>query len=770
MAYSKYMGARVRRKEDPRLITGAGLFSGDIKLPGMQYVTFVRSPYAQARIRDIDVSKALEHEGVMAVITGKDIAEHCDPMPFPFDAGASDEEANRKRTHHALSTERVRHAGEAVAALVAGGPHIAQDAIEAILVDWEPMDSVVGIENAIKGDAPVLFEDMDTNRQELWRYERGNVEEVFSVAHKVVSQRMCSQRLAGVPMEGRCVVACPDATTGGLKIWNSTQAPHLIRTQLSEIMHMPENLIRVIAPEVGGGFGVKIGVYPEDIAVAFLANKYQRPMCWVESRMEHMLATTHGRGQIADYSVAVDDSGHLTGLKMNVVADMGSYPLVPIVPELTGWMAVGVYSIPALQIEIDGVFTNTTPIAAYRGAGRPEAAYYIERMMDLVSQELGLDPVEVRRRNFIQPDDFPYTATNETTYDSGEYERALSKALEISKYSELKDRQRKIRSRKEKKLLGVGLACYVEICGFGPYESAEVRVDPGGTVTVFTGISPHGQGQETTFSQIVADRLGAKYDEVIVRHGDTSNTPMGIGTMGSRGLAVGGASLVRAIEKVEEKVKAIAGHVLEANAEDIVLAEGNYQVKGSPTTFLSLAEIADRAYSDDLPKKIESGLEATDYFRPEVVYPFGVHIAVVEIDEETGEIRLQAYYAVDDCGPRISPSLVEGQIHGGLAQGIGQALIEEVKYFSDGQIATGSLMDYAVPRASQFPKFVTEQTSTPTPHNSLGVKGIGEAATIGSTPAIVNAVMDALAPLGVKHVDVPLSAEKVWTAIREGGV
>ena len=770
MAYSKYMGARVRRKEDPRLITGAGLFSGDIKLPGMQYVTFVRSPYAHARIRDIDASKALEHEGVMAVITGEDIAEYCDPMPFPFEAGASDEAANKRRTHHALSTERVRHSGEAVAALVAGGPQIAQDAMESILVDWEPMDSVVGIENAIKGDAPVLFEDMDTNRQELWRYERGDVGEAFSVAHKVVSQRMCSQRLAGVPMEGRCVVACPDATTGGLKIWNSTQAPHLIRTQLSEMMHMPENLIRVIAPEVGGGFGVKIGVYPEDIAVAFLANKYQRPMCWVESRMEHMLATTHGRGQIADYSVAVDDSGHLTGLKMNVVADMGSYPLVPIVPELTGWMAVGVYSIPALQIEIDGVFTNTTPIAAYRGAGRPEAAYYIERMMDLVSQELGLDPVEVRRRNFIQPDDFPYTATNETTYDSGEYERALTKALEISKYSELKDRQRKIRSRNEKRLLGVGLACYVEICGFGPYESAEVRVEPGGTVTVFTGISPHGQGQETTFSQIVADRLGAKYDEVIVRHGDTSNTPMGIGTMGSRGLAVGGASLVRAIEKVEEKAKAIAGHVLEANAEDIVLAAGNYQVKGSPTSFLSLAEIADRAYSDDLPEKIESGLEASDYFRPEVVYPFGVHIAVVEIDEETGEIRLQEYYAVDDCGPRISPSLVEGQIHGGLAQGIGQALVEEVKYFSDGQIATGSLMDYAVPRASQFPKFVTEQTITPTPHNSLGVKGIGEAATIGSTPAVVNAVMDALSPLGVKHIDVPLSAEKVWGAIREGGV
>ena len=768
MAYSKYMGARIKRKEDPRLITGSGVFTGDIKLPGMQYVAFVRSPYAHARINSIDVSKALECSGVLAAITGKEIAERCAPMPFPFDSGASDEEANRLRTHHALTTERVRHSGEAVAALVAADPYIAEDAIESIVVDWEALKTVADIESAVASDAPVLFDDMETNRQELWRHRSGDVEGAFANAHKVVNQRMCSQRLAGVPMEGRCVVACPDFTTGGLKIWTSTQAPHLMRNQLSEMLHISENSIRVIAPEVGGGFGVKIGVYPEDLVVAFLAHKYQMPMRWVESRIENMVATTHGRGQIADYSIAADRHGHVIGLRMRILADMGAYPLLPVVPELTGWMAVGVYKIPAVEIEIDGVFTNTTPIAAYRGAGRPEAAYYIERMMDLMAHEIGLDPVEVRRRNFIKPDEFPYrTATKKTTYDSGEYERALERALEISKYTELKSQQRKLRSKNQDGLLGVGLACYVEICGFGPYESAELRIEPSGTVTVFTGISPHGQGQETTFSQIVADRLGAKYEDIIVRHGDTASTPMGVGTMGSRGLAVGGASLVGAIEKVQKKAKLIAGYILEASPDDIELAEGHYQVRGAPSSFLTLSEIADRAYSDNLPHTIQSGLEASDFFRPEVVYPFGVHIALVEVDRDTGAICLHEYYAVDDCGPRISPILVEGQIHGGLAQGIGQALVEEVNYYADGQIATGSLMDYAVPRASQLPNFVTESTITPTPHNSLGVKGIGEAATIGSTPAVVSAVMDALSPLGIVHIDVPLRPEKIWRAMQE---
>jgi carbon-monoxide dehydrogenase large subunit len=567
-------------------------------------------------------------------------------------------------------------------------------------------------------------------------------------------------------MEGRAIIAAPDPITGGLTIWNSNQAPHGVRAALAKVLRLPENAIRVIAPDVGGGFGVKIEIYPEDVLVAALAHVYKTPFCWVESRLESLLVTTHGRAQIADVEAAVQEDGTVLGLRMRVFGDEGAYPPLNFLPNLTGMMAVGVYQIPALDYEGSGVYTHTTAVSAYRGAGRPEAAYYIERMMDLIARELNLDPVEVRRKNFIPPDQFPYKTPGGLLYDSGEYDKNLTKALEVARYAEMRAEQAQRRAAGDDRLLGIGVACYVEICGFGPYESAVVRVEPSGTVTVYTGISPHGQGQGTTFAQIVADQIGADFDHIVVRYGDTSLTPMGIGTMGSRGLAVGGSAVVGASTQVREKARQIAAHMLEAAVEDVELANGQYQVRGVPDHGLTLAQIAKRAYTDDLPDEITSGLEATEFFRPpEGVFPFGTHIAVVEIERETGIVHLRDYISVDDCGKRISPMLVEGQIHGGLAQGIGQALFEEVVYDAQGQLLTGSLMDYAVPRADQFSRFVLDQTETPTPRNPLGAKGIGEAATIGSTPAVVNAVMDALEPFGVRHLDMPLTAPKVWAAI-----
>jgi carbon-monoxide dehydrogenase large subunit len=776
MAYSSLKGARVKRKEDPRLIAGVGNYVGDLKLPGMHHVAFVRSPYAHARILGIDTKAALNRPGVVAVVTGKDLAPAYGPMPIGGGEGGAVEGIDTRPTHYALSIDRVRHVGEAAAAVIAVTPEIAVDAAAEVLIDWEPLPVVADMLKTLEDGAPQLFESMPNNIDHVWKRKRGDPDAAFAGAHRIVSQRIVSQRLSGVPMEGRAVVAAPDATTGGLLVWTSCQGPHLNRGNLAKVLRMEENQIRVIAPDVGGGFGVKIYTYPEEIVLAALAREYRMPLRWAETRLEHMATTTHGRAQVADLELAVQADGTVTALRMRTVGDLGAYPVDPVIPDLTGMMAVGVYNIPSVDIEITSVYTNTTPVAAYRGAGRPEAAYYIERMMELVGAELGLDPIEVRRKNFIPPDKFPYKTPAGPLYDSGEYDRALTKVLEISNYAALREEQkRRLTTDGDQStvdghptsLLGIGIATYVEMCGFGPYESAVVRVDPTGTVTVFTGISPHGQGGGTTFAQIIADELGVDFDKIVIKYGDTGNTPMGQGTMGSRSIAVGGAALVRAAGKVRDKVRQIAGHMLEAAPDDIVLEAGRYQVKGVPARALTLAQVAELAYSDGLPAEIDAGLEASDFFVPKVIYPFGAHVAVVEVERETGIVRIRDYFTVDDCGPRISPTLVEGQVHGGLAQGIAQALLEEVVYDESGQLLSGSLMDYALPRAADFPLFTTDQTVTPTPFNSLGVKGIGEAATIGSTPAIANAVLDALAPLGVRHLDIPLRPERVWRAIQQ---
>jgi aerobic carbon-monoxide dehydrogenase large subunit len=768
MVLSRYVGARVRRKEDPRLITGRSTYVDDLHLAGMLHVAIVRSPYAHARITGIDAEAALAMPGVARVLTGRECRQIMQPVHiYSSEVPLEDDEVPEGSIKlMPIAIERARYVGEPVAAVVAETPLAARDAADAVVVDYEPLEAITDPEEALKDGAPQLYDDTPNNIAATYEHKQGDVDAAFAEADITVKVRIKSQRLAGIPLETRGVAAAPDPLSGGLTVWTSTQAPHNNRRELAESLSMPTSQIRVVAPEVGGGFGVKIGNYPEDFIVAALARDMGRPLKWVESRSENLLTTHHGRAQIGYLEAAADNTGKITGLRMNLVQDVGSYPRDTGNMDLTCLMGVGCYDIPAVDQEATGVYTNTMAVGAYRGAGRPEAAYYIERIVEMIADEGGLDPVEIRRLNFIQPHQFPYVTSAGERYDTGEYEKALDKALEVSGYSELRAEQAEL--RQQGRYIGIGLASYVEICGFGPYDSSTVRVDPNGAVRVFTGISPHGQGQETTFAQLVVDHLGANFDDIFVHHGDTSNTPQGRGTMGSRGLAVGGGALMKSIAKVKDKALRIAALLLEASIDDVEMSDGAYRVKGSPDRTVTLAEIAKEAYTDDLPEGMDPGLESTDYFAPpDEVFPFGTHVAVVEVFPDTGKVQMLKYFSIDDCGPRISPMLVEGQVHGGLAQGIAQALFEEMHYDAAGQLLTGSLMDYAIPKASHLINFTLDKTVTTTPINPLGVKGIGEAATIGSTPAIANAVVDALEPFGIRHIDVPMTPERVWRAIQD---
>ncbi|HEY7517628.1 MAG TPA: molybdopterin cofactor-binding domain-containing protein [Methylomirabilota bacterium] len=771
-ATPRLMGAEVKRKEDPRLVTGASAYVGDITVPGLQYVAFVRSPHAHAKIGRIDASRATARAGVSRVVTGQDIKAYCQPIPLggpSAEGGGGAAETGVGRKHYPLSIGTVRYVGEPVAAVLAASEALAVDAAADVVVDWQPLPAVGDQLSALKDGAPQLHADAAKNVEHETNIKVGDPDAAFPKAHKVVKQRMISQRLCGVPMEPRAVLAMPDPLVGGITVWSTHQAPHNLRNDLAALLGVDQQTVRVIAPEVGGGFGVKFGIYPEDATLAVIARRHRVPVRWTETRVEHMTSTTHGRAQVTDLEAAVDADGTIKALRMHVIADVGAYPIFTFIPDLTLLMGVGVYKFTDVDLKSTCVFTNSTPVAAYRGAGRPEAAYYLERLVDVIAHDLGKPPEEIRRRNFIPPSAFPYTTPTGQKYDSGEYERALTKALELAHYQKLRNEQKERLDRNDRMLLGVGMAVYVEMCGFGPFESAVVRVEPGGGVTAFTGTSAHGQGHETTFAQIIADHLGVDFDKVVVRHGDTLNTPMGNGTGGSRSLAVGGSAIIGASLKVQQKARRLAAHMLEAAADDVVFENGQYQVKGVPAKALTLAQIAPKAYADGLPEGMEAGLEATDFFRPpQLVYPFGAHVAVVEIDRETGHTRVREFVSVDDCGVRISPMLVAGQVHGGLAQGIAQALMEEVVYDAQGQLVTGSLMDYAVPHAEDLPLFTTDQTVTPTPFNPMGAKGIGEAATIGSTPAIVNAVVDALKSFGVRHLDMPLRGDRVWAALQHG--
>jgi carbon-monoxide dehydrogenase large subunit len=771
----KLVGSRVKRREDPRLITGNATYVDDVRLPDMHYLAILRSPEAHARITRLDTSKAKAMPGVIEVITGQEIKGLTSPVPT-----AAAIPGLKVPERWPLAIDTVGHVGEAVAAVLATDRSIARDAVDLIEVEYEPLPAVADVERAMEDGAPKVHDSFENNVAYYMPVMTGDIEQGLRDADVTISQRIVNQRLYPTPMEERAVLASFNKGDESLTVWASTQAPHLLKTILSGTVNVPEHKMRVIAPEVGGGFGCKISWYPEDMLAAALSIKTGKPVKWIATRNEGMMSTTHGRDQIATVEIGAKRDGTLTGYRIKILSAMGAYytALTAAVPTFSALMAPGCYKIPNLSVEVYGVFTNTVPTDAYRGAGRPEATYYIERAMTMLADKLGMDPVELRRKNFPRPDEFPFATATGLAYDSGDYEKSLDKALQIADYPELRRKQQAARSNGGKTLTGIGVSTWVEICGIGPssampaggWEMGMVRVERTGKVTVHTGISPHGQGQETSFAQIVGDELGVPIEDIAVLHGDTAVVTQGLGTYGSRGLVVGGAALVMSLNKVKDKAKRWAAHLMDANVDDLVYENGRVSVQGSPDRGMSLPEIANEAWNAHrLPPGEEPGLEATSFFEPaNFTFPFGAHVAVVEIDRETGEIRLARYIGVDDCGRIISPLLVAGQLHGGIAQGVAQALCEQVVYDENGQLLTGTLMDYAIPTAEMFPRFELDHTETLTNVNPLGAKGVGEAGTIAAAPAVVDAVVDALKPYGVTHLDMMLKPEKVWQIIQQG--
>jgi carbon-monoxide dehydrogenase large subunit len=778
---TRVFGSPVKRREDPRLITGQAQFTDDFVLPGMAHMAVVRSPYGHARIKAIHTKKAAAIEGVLGVFTGKDMKEAgFGPIPCAWVVPNSDA---KTPPYLPIAIDVVRYVGNAVAIVVATDRYAAHDGAEAVEVDYEPLPVVVDAEKATQKGAPQLHADVPGNVAFHWKVSGGDVDAAFKSADVVVSERIINQRLIPNAMEPRAALAQYLGATGEVTLWVASQNPHIARFLLSLDTGIPEGRIRVIAPDIGGGFGSKIPHYPEDTMVIFASKKLGRPVKWTESRSENYRATIHGRDHIQDVEMAAKKDGKIVGIRAKVWANMGAYlstaaPGIPTI--LHGLMLSGPYDIPNIHEDVFGVFTNTTPTDAYRGAGRPEATFLIERLVDLVAAKLKMDPAEVRRRNFIPPFTEGHTVATGLIYDTGNYVGAFDKALQMVDYKAARQKQAVLRKKGE--YTGIGFSTYAEICGLGPsqvagavgfggglWESAIVRFHPTGKVHVMVGINPHGQGEETTFAQIISSELGVPVEDVEVTHGDTARTPMGWGTYGSRSTAVGSGALMGAVVKIREKAKVVAAHLLEAAVEDIEYADGKFSVKGAPSKFKTIQDVALMAnVAWNMPKGVEPGLEASAFFDPSnFVFPFGTHIAVVRVDTETGEVRLERYVAVDDCGRVINPMIVDGQVQGGIVQGIGQALWEGAVYDAQGQLVTGSMMDYAVPKADAFPDFELAMTETPTKVNPLGVKGVGETGTIASTPAVYNAVMDALAPLGVKQVRMPLTPERVWRAIQE---
>ena len=776
MGVATMLGSPIKRREDPRLITGQATYVDDIKLHGMLHMAVLRSPYGHARINSINTEAARNHSGVVAVYTAEDLKGAVGNLVIPVPLGKIAEGMGNRG---ALAEGKVRFYGDPVAVVIADDRYTARDAKDLIEVDYEPLPAAIDLEKAMQPDAPILYEEFGTNVAFSMHPPTDEIDKVFeqtlAEGGVVVKQRIVNQRVAPVPMETRGVLAEYRKSDKTLTVWSSSQIPHLLRNILSALVGLPQHQVRVIVPEVGGGFGCKLNVYPEEMVAAFATMKLGRPVKWIEDRSESLAATIHGRDMVEYVEVAATRDGKITGLKVYGISDLGAYCQLATDLILIGFgypVSCGAYDIPMIHLSADLVFTNKASTDAYRGAGRPEAAYVAERAIDLVAHELGKDPAEVRRLNFIQPDQFPYKSAAGAVYDTGNYEGALDKALEIAGYQSLRAEQ--AQKRAEGKLMGIGLSSYIEICGFGPkgtlpvglYESARVRVEQGGTVMVYTGSSPHGQGEETTFAQIVAEEFSIPIESVMILHGDTDSTPEGRGTFGSRATAVGGSAVYNATQRLKEKMKQIASHMLEASASDVTLEDGKFSVAGSPQKSVTFAEVAATAnLSNTLAPGIEPGLETTVFFEPEAcVFPFGTHICVVEIDKDSGNAEIKRYIAVDDCGRQLNPMLVEGQVHGGIAQGVGQALIEGVVYGEDGQLLTATLTDYAMPIASELPHYETDSTVTLTTVNPLGVKGVGEAGTIGSTPAVSNAIIDAL---GVAHLDMPYSAEKLWKVIHQ---
>jgi len=757
---AKY-GTPIKRREDPTLIQGKGTYTDDVTLPGTLHAAFVRAGVAHGRITNIDTAAAKESPGVVAVYTAQDLG--LNDMPNAGPPVPSPETMRRP----VLARDKVRFIGEAIAVVVAETRAQAVDAVDLVEVDIDELPVLVDMEKALDDDAPILFEEAGTN---LAAEAPLGAEGALDDADVVVKAHYINQRLAAVPMEPAGAVAAPDPEIDGVRLWAPLQSPHAGQAAVAGALDIPPEKVRVTVPTVGGGFGARIATYPEQIVIAALALKLGKPVRYVESRWETMLAMQHGRAQVQDVELGAKSDGTLTGIRLRVTADCGAYPAdATLMPLLTGLMASGVYSIPKVDYKMQAVVTNTTPIGAYRGAGRPEATALLERAMDQLARKLDMDPAELRRKNFIPPEAFPLTTVAGASYDSGEYARALDRVLEKAGYEDLRRQQAERRASGDPKQLGIGLATYVELTGLGS-EIGTCIVGEDGKVTVSSGTSPQGQGHDTMFAALVSDVLGVPLDDVIVVHSDTAKVPRGMGTMGSRSLQVGGSAVYNATNTVLDKGKQLAAQLLEASPDDIDVVPGKgLGVKGSPDANVSWADLAKAAVDvDNLPEGMEPGLAAeTDFATPDSSYPFGAHVAVVEVDTETGMTKLLRHVTVDDSGRILNPLLAEGQIHGGIAQGAAQALFEVIDFDEDGNCRTGSLVSYAIPSASDLPSFETERTETPSPLNPLGAKGIGESGAIGSTPAIWNAVVDAVSHLGVENIDMPALPERVWRAIQE---
>jgi aerobic carbon-monoxide dehydrogenase large subunit len=778
---TKVIGSRMLRKEDPALLTGESRYTNDLVIPGALHLALVRSPYAHARITAVDLSDAIAMPDVVAAFAGSDLADlWAAPMPCAWKVT----EDMLAPEHYPVAIDRANYVGDAVAVVLARSETAALDAAEAIIVDYEPLEAVVSMDDAL-ADRVLVHPELGTNRSYTWDLKIGEeaVARAFADAVHHVSERYVQQRLIPMAMEPRAVAAVPQPFGGDVTLYTATQIPHIVKIMAAITCGIPEHQLRVVAPSVGGGFGSKLDVYAEELLCLGLSRKMGVPVRWNEERSENAVATIHGRGQIQEIELAADAEGRLTAVRVRLVADMGAYHqlITPGIPLLGAFLYAGVYDIPeAYDFSCTGVFTNLTPTDAYRGAGRPEATYAIERAMDALAAQMGIDPLELRRRNYIRAEQFPYTAFTGLVYDSGDHQAAADLAASMIDYAGFRRRQAAHNVEGARSRLGIGVSSYFEMCGLAPsrvlaslnygaggWEAATVRVLPTNKVQVVTGATPHGQGHETSWSMIVADRLGVSPDDVDVLHSDTALSPLGLDTYGSRSLTVGGVAITMACDKVIDKARRIAAHQLECAEEDLEFVDGVFAIAGSPDRAMPLAAVAFEAFTaHNLPDGLEPNLEAhVTYDPPNFSWPFGTHICTVEVDIETGRVEILDYVAVDDCGNQINPLIVEGQVHGGVVQGIAQALYEEAVYDEDGNLKTSTLAEYLVPSAADVPSITTGSTVTPSPTNPLGVKGVGEAGTIGAAPAVINAVVDALSGLGVSNIDMPASPENVWNAI-----
>jgi len=757
-----WVGRPLKRREDHRLLVGSGRYVDDITPQGCTHVVLLRSPHAHARVARLDVEAARRAPGVVAVVTGADV-KHLQPMPVNRIMPDM-----RVPPHPIIADGRVHAAGTPVAAVVAESVYAARDACDLIEVAYEPLPALPEPEGAVAEGAAALYPDIAGNRCFTRTLREGDAARAAAGAPHVASIRIVQQRLSAVAMEPRSVLASFDASAEELTIWTSCQAPFRVRGEMARLLDIPESRVRVIAPDVGGGFGVKTGPYREEVLLGWLARRLGVPVKWIATRGEDQITTNQARGSVCEGELAVDAEGRIAALRARITSPLGASLMnaAPGSPWNHARLLPGCYVVPACDITVTGALTTTTPVSAYRGAGRPEACFVIERLMDTAARALGMDPAEIRRRNFIQADAFPFKTATGQVYDSGNYLLALETALAAADYAGLRREQTERRKRGE--LVGIGLCSYVEPCALG-WESGSIKVERSGRVTAITGSSAHGQGHETTFAQIVADHLGVTPDDVVVMHGDTRSGPEGFGTFGSRSVALGGSALQRVAVDVREKGRRIAAKLLEAAVPDVIGVPGGFQVTGVPQKRVLWREVAVAAYAGGqaLPAGDTPGLEATTYFQPDAeVWTFGAIVCAIRIEADTGRLAVERLVWVDDAGTVINPLLAEGQLHGSLAQGWGQALMEEIVYDADGQLLTGTLMDYAIPRADEVPQALIEKTCTPSPRNPLGAKGVGEAGCIGIPPAVVNAAVDALSPLGVTHLDMPLTPARLWAALR----